>query len=79
MSEWRSPFELNARQLAQAKAAMIDAKMSSAKHIIIEPLPWDVKSRPFNQDTPSARRRPDSFKFAEKPGRAPRDLGGSSY
>jgi hypothetical protein len=67
MKEWVAPFQQNCRELEHARGALEDHGVrNAAKRVIVAAAPWDLKARPFNNDTSSARKFPESFKFATK-------------
>ena len=73
MAAWVGPFTSNMLKIstAQGDLSIAGCKVQAAR-CVAEPLPWDIKSRPFNADSASARKHgptvlSNSFKFATKP------------
>jgi hypothetical protein len=74
MAAWVGPFTSNMLKIATAHGDLFVAgcKVQAAR-CVAEPLPWDIKSRPFNADSASARKNAgpngssNSFKFATRP------------
>ena len=74
MAAWVGPFTSNMLKIATAQGDLFVAGYKvQALRCVPEPLPWDIKSRPFNADSASARKyagpsgSSSSFKFATKP------------